>query len=167
MAHKSSTSGFTIVELLIVIVVIGIIAALVLNTFAGSQAKARDAKRAADMHSIRTLILSYDATEGELPRSQIYGEDNVGGYDTSAVGGWLTFLNSVTTSTIPKDPLNNETGNPVLDGAKYTYFYYCYHPAWDLYAPNPDEDVARVGYRSEATNQLVFTDVIVTSCLGT
>ena len=138
MAHKSSYAGFTIVELLIAIVVIGIIGALVLNTFAGSQAKARDARRAADMRTIRTLILSYDTVEGELPRSQIYGEDNVGGYDMSSVGGWLTFLSSTASNTVPKDPTNNETADPTLEGStKFTYFYYCYHPAWDLYAPDP------------------------------
>ena len=38
--YKRNQAGFTIVELLIVIVVIGILAALVLNTFQGVQARA-------------------------------------------------------------------------------------------------------------------------------
>lgn len=43
--RRVSSFGFTIVELLIVIVVIGILAALVLNAFSGAQAKARNAAR--------------------------------------------------------------------------------------------------------------------------
>ncbi|HWZ66171.1 MAG TPA: type II secretion system protein [Patescibacteria group bacterium] len=48
--------GFTIVELLIVIVVIGILAALVLNSFSGVQAKARDTKRQTDMKALATQL---------------------------------------------------------------------------------------------------------------
>ena len=53
---KKKQSGFTIVELLIVIVIIGILAALVLNTFTGAQQKARDAKRDTDTKAIATQL---------------------------------------------------------------------------------------------------------------
>ncbi len=53
---KDKRAGFTIVELLIVIVVIGILAAIVLNTFSGVQARARNTHRQTDMKSLANLI---------------------------------------------------------------------------------------------------------------
>ena len=53
---KTYKKGFTIVELLIVIVVIGILAALVLNTFQGVQARARDTERRTDINAIHTQV---------------------------------------------------------------------------------------------------------------
>ncbi|MEO8863266.1 MAG: prepilin-type N-terminal cleavage/methylation domain-containing protein, partial [Candidatus Saccharimonadales bacterium] len=49
MALKVKQQGFTIVELLIVIVVIGILAALVITTFTGIQQKGRDTERTTDL----------------------------------------------------------------------------------------------------------------------
>ncbi len=49
-------AGFTIVELLIVIVVIGILAAIVLNTFSGVQARARNTERQTDMKSLASQL---------------------------------------------------------------------------------------------------------------
>lgn len=48
--------GFTIVELLIVIVVIGILAAIVVSTFTGAQAKARDTVRKHDLAAIAKAL---------------------------------------------------------------------------------------------------------------
>jgi prepilin-type N-terminal cleavage/methylation domain-containing protein len=45
---NKASKGFTIVELLIVIVVIGILAALVVTTYNGIQQKARDTERKTD-----------------------------------------------------------------------------------------------------------------------
>lgn len=59
--------GFTIVELLIVIVVIGILAAIVLTTYSGIQAKARNAKRQTDINSVQTQVEAYFASTGHYP----------------------------------------------------------------------------------------------------
>lgn len=64
--------GFTIVELLIVIVVIGILAALVLNTFSGVQKRARDTQRQTDVSSLATQLEVYYNDNGGYPQfSQI------------------------------------------------------------------------------------------------
>lgn len=56
--------GFTIVELLIVIVIIGILAALVLNSFSGVQAKARDSERTTDVRALSSQLEAYYSGTG-------------------------------------------------------------------------------------------------------
>ncbi len=67
MKVKSNQRGFTIVELLIVIVVIGILAALVITTFTGIQQKARDTERTTDVKAIHGQVEAYYAQNGKYP----------------------------------------------------------------------------------------------------
>ena len=64
---KKRSEGFTIVELLIVIVVIGILAALVITTYSGIQAKARNSERQTDVNSLQTQLEAYFAQNGHYP----------------------------------------------------------------------------------------------------
>lgn len=64
---KKRDQGFTIVELLIVIVVIGILAALVLNSFQGVQARARDTERRTDINAVTTQLEVYYNDNGGYP----------------------------------------------------------------------------------------------------
>jgi prepilin-type N-terminal cleavage/methylation domain-containing protein len=75
--------GFTIVELLIVIVVIGILAALVLNTFGSVQAKARDAQRQTDVRSLATALEVYFNDRGSYP-ANINSSATLTGVDAAA-----------------------------------------------------------------------------------
>ncbi|MCA9344123.1 MAG: prepilin-type N-terminal cleavage/methylation domain-containing protein [Candidatus Nomurabacteria bacterium] len=59
--------GFTIVELLIVIVVIGILAALVITTYSGIQQKGRDTERQTDIKAIHGQLEAYYAQNGHYP----------------------------------------------------------------------------------------------------
>ena len=64
---KSKQRGFTIVELLIVIVVIGILAALVITTFTGIQQKARNTERTTDIKALHGQVEAYYAQNGKYP----------------------------------------------------------------------------------------------------
>lgn len=64
---KNKQSGFTLVELLIVIVVIGILAALVITTFAGVQQRARNAERQTDLNAVAGQLEAYYASSGTYP----------------------------------------------------------------------------------------------------
>lgn len=64
---KKRQSGFTIIELLIVIVVIGILAALVLNAFGNIQERARDTERRSDINGLHAQLELYYQDNGSYP----------------------------------------------------------------------------------------------------
>lgn len=63
----AKSRGFTIVELLIVIVVIGILAGLVVVTYNGIQQKARDTERKTDINALHGQLEAYQAQNGKYP----------------------------------------------------------------------------------------------------
>ncbi len=85
--HKA---GFTLIELMVVIAIIGILASIISVSLSSSRAKGRDAKRVAD---IRTLQLSLE---------QYYN-------DNSSYPATLSALAPTYISVIPKDPKDNTT----------------------------------------------------------
>ena len=64
---KHKNKGFTIVELLIVIVVIGILATLVIVTFTGIQQKARNSQSQTDINAIDSHVEAFYAQYGFYP----------------------------------------------------------------------------------------------------
>jgi prepilin-type N-terminal cleavage/methylation domain-containing protein len=67
MVSLKKQKGFTIVELLIVIIIIGILATLVIVTFTGIQAKARDSKRQTDLNAVDSHVEAFFAQYGFYP----------------------------------------------------------------------------------------------------
>lgn len=61
--------GFTLVELIIVIMIIGILAATLLPKVMGAPARARDAARQSDFNAISVALESYFASHNEYPSS--------------------------------------------------------------------------------------------------
>jgi len=67
MSIKRKTTGFTIVELLIVIVVIGILASITIVAFNGVQSRSRDTARIAKIKDIAKAIELYKVDNGRYP----------------------------------------------------------------------------------------------------
>lgn len=81
---KSKQQGFTIVELLIVIVVIGILAALVITTFTGIQQKGRNTKRQTDINTLHSHLEAYYAQNSKYPT---FGDMNSQSFRTANLKG--------------------------------------------------------------------------------
>jgi len=81
---KNKQNAFTLIEMLIVIVIIGILAAALVPRLQSVQARARDTKRKADMNQIYNGINIYYLDRGTIPYVSTYGEANDNGWDYSA-----------------------------------------------------------------------------------
>jgi prepilin-type N-terminal cleavage/methylation domain-containing protein len=87
---KHKQSGFTIIELLIVIIVIGILALLVITTFAGVQQRARNTERETDIKAVHGQIESYYSTNSRYPtlanlQDNTWVQANLKGLDVGAL----------------------------------------------------------------------------------
>lgn len=70
MAYRNTRlNGFTLVELLIVIVVIGILAAITLVAYNGIQQKAANAKTVSAVSDLKKVLMAYAAETGTYPSS--------------------------------------------------------------------------------------------------
>ena len=100
-------SGFTLIELLIVITIIGILATVVLASFGGAQAKARDGRRKSDLAQVkRAMELAKSDCKGSAYYPYLGGSNSVGAYNNLA--SFLSDPDLKYMSTVPKDPKDSD-----------------------------------------------------------
>lgn len=130
MKRAALQFGFTIVELLVTIVVVGILAAIVTVTYNGTQAQSRDKQRVADMEIIVNALEKYKSQHGEYPEEQSMPSslDGSGWELSNRPAGFLSELkNSGILKDVPIEAdAKNVGGSPSRDSTNYVYFYYLY-----------------------------------------
>ncbi len=119
--------GFTILELIVVVAIIGILTAVILLSINKSQAKGRDAKRDRDMHEIRSALNLYITEEGVYPNDGTGDEIIIDGTD------YLTadLESEGHLSVVPIDPIQSESEDLVytyqpLNNNRSFLLSYCY-----------------------------------------
>jgi general secretion pathway protein G len=95
--------GFTLLELLIVIVIIGILAVLIIPNLASGPARARDAQRKSDLRNIKTALETYYNDNNSYPVS-VGGASCTPAVCLGGSGGVLTSGNTPYMKTVPDDP---------------------------------------------------------------
>jgi len=108
---------------LVVIAIIGLLATLAVVAFGSARAKARDAKRKADIALIQKALDIYFDEQGMYPASGGATAPN-GGWTNSNDASWDTFQTAVAQYVrLGKDPTNSSSGW-AGDGVNNTYAYY-------------------------------------------
>ena len=115
--------GFTIVELLIVIVVIGILAAVSIVAYSGIQGRARDSQRLQDIATIRKALEMYKTEQGRYPVP--VANPGVNNWEASVDPNFLQSLQGYI-SKAPVDPMNKiiPPHGAYVMGHYYAYYRY-------------------------------------------
>ena len=113
MVLRKQQSGFTLVELLIVIVIIGILATLVISTYSGIQQKDRNTKRQTAINAMQAQLEAYFAQQGNYPtlanmQNRTWIKNNLKGFDLTNLQdpSWSAALNC-----------KDSNGEPTLAGS--------------------------------------------------
>jgi prepilin-type N-terminal cleavage/methylation domain-containing protein len=94
--NKNINKGFTLIEVLIVVFIIGLLASVVLVGLGAFRARGRDARRVADLRSIQNALeLYYGAANNQYPTGV-----NFAGMRAALLGA------NIGVSSVPQDPGN-------------------------------------------------------------
>ncbi len=140
-------SGFTLIELMVVIVIMGILVLIGVGSFVSSQKKGRDARRKADVTSIARALETYYNDFGKYPSADASGNPLACGAGGVAACTWgqkfsntLTSPETIYMAKLPKDPKGER--KYYYSGSGNTYKLY----AWIENTDDAGEGVNQAGY---------------------
>lgn len=109
-AKKTFSTAFTLIELLIVVAIIAILAAIAVPNFLEAQTRAKVSRSAADMRTVRTGLESYRVDNNHYPETDFGGNITEIGAGMDRLSTPITYLTSV-----PPSPFMEEKTGGSLD----------------------------------------------------
>jgi prepilin-type N-terminal cleavage/methylation domain-containing protein len=100
MRTRTNNRGFTLIEILIVVVILGILAAIVIPQFTSASQDAQDSQVRSQLQTVRGQIELYNVQTGEYPASVV-------------AGGADPWGDMVTGRYLQQDPRNSMRDNAV------------------------------------------------------
>lgn len=108
---QANKKGFTLIELLVVVAIIGLLSTLSILALNTARARARDAKRVADVKQIQTALEMYYNDAGVYPSA-------------ATPGSTISYSGSVFLKSVPTPPTTIDgTGCVSLSGTQPAYTY--------------------------------------------
>jgi type II secretion system protein G len=132
---KKKQKGFTLVELLVVVAILAILAAILLPKFLGYADKAREAQTMKDIRSMCTVVEAFTATDGDYPEASL-DTDNPRSIASIMQSKGVNWTGDATGKT---DPWGNPYYYDVVDD------YYCIASAGKDGTLNTSDDICNIG----------------------
>ncbi len=123
ISGKKYSSGFSLIELLVVLAIIGILTAVVATSTTASHESARDERRVADLKEIQIDLAQYESYYGFYPSS-------LSAMSNFVVGGL---------GSIPLDPLNSQSYFYAPIGTSPNYTSYCVGATLEIQTPDAND----------------------------
>lgn len=105
---KRKLTGFTLIELLVIISIIGLLSSVTIVKLDDAKSMARDARRLADLNTIKKALEMYRVENGVYPSTggvtNSYWACSPNGLPTNSV--WIPNLAPNYISSLPRDPRN-------------------------------------------------------------
>lgn len=158
MNRKKMFRAFTLVEMLIVIVIIGLLSRALIPRLTSARGRANDTARKADLRQIGTAVTMYQMDKGSYPESTSID------FEASAL---LPYVTKVWMTKIPTDPIKKDIvanliwWHPVLESYMYVSLWKwgIYNNAFALVSFSETEGWANwINSNRSDNNRYIFSD---------
>ena len=121
MKFKNSGKGFTLVELMVVIGIIGILSGIIVTNLTSSKSKSRDARRVSDVNQIQLALEQYFDRCGQYPIPTGTSNAQISLTAQNGCPSGITFGSYI--SVIPGDPVSAAQYGYIANSATFPTDY--------------------------------------------
>ena len=166
--NYKKSKGFSIIELLVVVAVIGILVGITVISYVNIPKRARDSTRVEGIAAIAKALDLYYIDNGKFPSGKCTTGCTINSsWSTTNDSSWANLEAALVPeyiSSLPKDPKPTMGSSP-LSGSNYGYAYFS--NSGGLYCGSPANQMYILVYNFESTpNVNTFNGACTTSALG-